>query len=654
MYENDNNILCIGTSHGLMKYNLYTGASTLYLHDVNNINSLSDNLVRFIYQDSSGFLWLATNYGLDKFNPVTESFTNYYYDPNNKDSISSSVIETILEDHDGNLWVGTNNGLNKYTPETGIFTHYFLDNNNSNSISSNAITYIYEDSKNTLWIGTTYGLNRFDRDTGNFTHYTTEDGLRNNRINGILEDNDGNLWLGTYGGLSKFNPYTELFINYSKSDGIQGNEFNQGSCYKNEEGVMFFGGLNGLTSFNPTKIETNTNIPVIVITDFLVNGNRISTNESIEDIDEITLPYSNNTFIIDFAALDYASTMDNKYAYMLEGFDDNWIYCDADKSFSRYTNVTSGEYIFKVKASNSDGIWSEEGISLTIVIETPFWKEWWFILLLIIAGILIILLFFKYKTHSLHKRAQELECQVEKRTNLLKLKSDQLENELNKRTEFSRFLVHELKTPLTSLQLTNDVLMANAQSQPFIYLSEGINKDISSLSHRIEELLDISRGEIGLLKLKRREVYLNKFFLMLKKDLTLLVESEGKILEFSIPDGLPTILIDKERIVQVIYNLVDNALKYTYRNGIIIISVDVLNNNLIVKVSDNGSGISNDKLHTIFEDSHHQTEVDKRHGGFGLGLSLSKLLIELHGGNIWVDSELNKGSTFGFSIPING
>jgi signal transduction histidine kinase len=235
----------------------------------------------------------------------------------------------------------------------------------------------------------------------------------------------------------------------------------------------------------------------------------------------------------------------------------------------------------------------------------------------------------------------------------LKVKSEELENELDKRAQFSRFLVHELKTPLTSLQLTNDILLSQSQSQPFIDLAEGINKDISSLSHRIEELLDISRGEIGLLKLKRREVYLNKFFAILKKDLTLFVESEEKKLEFSIPEELPVVLLDKERIVQVIYNLVDNALKYTFRNGIIVILVDMIDNSLIVQVSDNGKGISRQKLHNIFEDSHHQKNTDKRHGGFGLGLSLSKLLIELHGGHIWVESELDKGSTFGFSIPIN-
>jgi signal transduction histidine kinase len=416
---------------------------------------------------------------------------------------------------------------------------------------------------------------------------------------------------------------------------------------------MFFGGLKGLTSFNPSAIETNTNIPVIVITDFFIGADRISTSEPIEDIKKITLPYNKNTFTIDFAALDYASALDNKYAYILEGFDENWIYCGAARSFSKYTNIPNGEYIFKVIASNNDGIWNEEGISLNIIVETPFWKQWWFILLLVIIGCGLIYSVIVYRTHALHKQAQELECQVEVRTNLLKAKSEQLENELNKRAEFSRFLVHELKTPLTSLQLTNDVLMTQAQSQPFINLAEGINKDITSLSHRIEELLDISRGEIGLLKLKRREVHLNKFFSVLKKDLTLLVESEDKKLEFLIPEELPIILIDKERIVQVIYNLVDNALKYTFRNGLIVISADIVDSSLIVQVSDNGSGISREKLPNIFEDSHHQKDVDKRHGGFGLGLSLSKLLVELHGGHIWVESELDKGSTFGFSIPVN-
>jgi signal transduction histidine kinase len=483
--------------------------------------------------------------------------------------------------------------------------------------------------------------------------YTKEDGLKSNLINGFLEDEEGNLWISTSKGLYKFNPNTEVFIYYGVKNGLQGDEFNPRAYYKDKNGELFFGGLNGLNSFFPTEIEINTNIRSVLITAFMIEGSHVYTNKPIEDIDTITLSYSDNSCTIEFAALDFVSPLDNKYAYKLEKFDEDWHYCNADRNFATYTNIPNGEYTFIVKASNSDGIWNEEGIALKIIIETPLWKQWWFILFLVIVGLFIIISIFKLKTHSLHKRAQELECQVEKRTNLLRVKSDQLENELNKRAEFSRFLVHELKTPLTSLQLTNDVLMSQAQSQPFINLSEGINKDISSLSNRIEELLDISRGEIGLLKLKRREVYLNKFFAMLKKDLTLLIESEGKKLEFLIPDELPVILIDKERIVQVIYNFVDNALKYTFKNGIIVISVKVSNNKLIVQVSDNGSGISSEKLNHIFEDSHHQKEEDKHHGGFGLGLSLSKLLVELHGGNIWVESELNKGSTFGFSIPID-
>ena len=652
LFEDANNNLWIGTSHGLIKYNLYTEEPTYYFHNSNNANSLSDNLVRFIYQDSTGFLWLATNYGLDKFDPVTETFINYYYDPSNKDSVSSSTIETILEDSYGYLWVGTNNGLNKYDPETGIFTRYFLDNNNSNSISSNAITYIYEDTNNILWIGTTYGLNKFDRDTENFTHYTTENGLRNNRINGILEDNDGNLWLGTYGGLSKFNPASELFSNYSKNDGIQGNEFYQGSCYKNEDGEMFFGGLNGLTSFDASEIETNTNVPVIVITDFLVNGNRINTSEPVEDIDEITLPYSNNTFLIDFAALDYSSTTDNKYAYMLEGFDKNWIYCDADGSFSKYTNISNGEYIFKVIASNNRGIQNEEGIYLKIVIETPFWKQLWFILLIIMAGIFCIFLLIKYRTRTLSKHAQDLELRVVERTSQLNDKSEQLENELNRRVTFTRVLVHELKTPLTPILTASEFLNNTMENNLSKEIIETIFLGASTLDKRIDELMDISRGEIGMLKFNFKDRDITTIIKEVKQYMSYVFIQKNQSFTVEMPDYIPKISINRERIRQVLVNILTNASKFTQKTGHIILRVTYDSDNVIIEIEDDGIGIPIDKQDDLFTFYEIFENREFPNVGTGIGLALSKIIVELHCGKIWGKNNRNgKGSTFGFSLP---
>ncbi len=647
--------LWIGTEEsGLLKFNAATGE--LFTFTTDDSKLLSNRIVS-IYVDHKGTVWIGTARGLCSLDPVTQEFNLY------PDLGINGTVDLIYETSDNRLWLITphaiyildNNSTIASTPSVYEDAPIYIEN-----IGRNTTYVMLEDSRGLLWFGTNHGLFCYRLSEDQFVSNTAAEAMTNETIITMLEDNSGVLWVATRQGLWKLSLEDNECIEYKIDDGLENDMFCSTAVYKAEDGELFFGTVGGLISFYPDKMVKNTSAPEVVINGFSLLEGAISFNEPVEDITEITLPYSSNSFIIDFVALSYDSPAQIQYAYKLEGFDEDWNYCGANNSVTKYTNLGSGGYEFIVKASNSEGVWNEEGASLKIVIATPFWEQWWFILSSIMFAVLMILLFLQMRTRTLKKYALVLESNVEDRTRQLaqkseqlQRKSDQLESELNNRAEFTRALVHELKTPLTSLQLTNDILAQQAKTESFLDLANGINKDVSSLSNRVNELLDISRGEIGLLKLKKREVSLEKLFTSLKKDLTLLAESEGKSLEFDIQEKLPQAFIDKERISQVLNNLVDNALKYTFRDGSILISVEIAGNNLEVKVRDNGRGISRDRLDDIFERNEHPVASNSRYGGLGLGLSLSKMLIELHHGTIWVNSELNKGSTFGFSIPIN-
>ncbi len=655
------NAICIGTDgyiwagtagSGLARFDPKTNKLTIYTHEPGNENSLPSNAITSVYVSHDGIVWVGTADGLCRLNPKTEELSQYKNNLEYPDSIRNGEVWVTYETSDHDLLFGTNSGvymLDNVTRELVCV----MDKSESSRELFNRVLTIYEGNNGLLWFGTGYGLYCYNPENDEFISHGMEEFLPNDLILGILEDNSGDIWIASRQGLGRLSIKDGIYTKYGNEDGLGNDSFCLGACYKTEEGEFFFGCLAGLVSFYPENIRKDTSSPRVVIKDFSLINKPISFDESVEDIKEITLPYSENSFEIDFVALHYDSPEQNQYAYKLEGFDENWHYCGANESFTKYTNIPSGEYTFRVKASNSDGVWNEEGASLKITITPPFWQEWWFILSLIFYTLLTIVIAIRLRTRALHIRAQNLEDQVTERTSRLAEKTEQLENELNRRVEFTRSLVHELKSPLTSLQVTNDLLISRAKTEPYRSLAKGINRSVNSLSHRIDELLDTARGEIGLLKLKRSKIDLEKLFASLKTELSLLASSDGKILEFDIQNGLPIALLDEERLSQVIDNLVDNALKYTPKGGRILFSAKVEDSHLVVKVRDNGRGIDKEKLRNIFKYSKHQTDDGQRYSGFGLGLTLSKMLVELHGGEIWVDSMLNKGSTFGFTIPIS-
>jgi ligand-binding sensor domain-containing protein/signal transduction histidine kinase len=402
--EDRDGALWIGTDGGgLNKLDRATGKFTHFLNDPQNPHSLNHNRVQAICEDSRGAgLWIGTyGGGLNRFDRATAQFTHFVNDPQDAHSLSHNRVWSIYEDRAGTLWIGTSGGLNKLVRGEGTdgknerFVRFVHDPGDSQSLSHNAVFVIYEDSRRdgTLWIGTYGGgLNQFDRAAGKFTRYTTKDGLPNDVVYGIMEDGDGHLWLSTNYGLSRFNPQTRVFRNYDKTDGLQSNEFNAGAYFKSQNGAMFFGGVNGFNAFYPDRVKDNPYVPPVVITAFKIFDNPVNVGRALAALETLTLSHKQNFFSFEFAALNYTNVQKNQYAYKMEGFDEDWIYC-RKRRYASYTNLDPGKYVFRVKGSNDDGVWNEKGKAIAITITPPWWRTGWaytLYALLLISGVVAV------------------------------------------------------------------------------------------------------------------------------------------------------------------------------------------------------------------------------------------------------------------------
>lgn len=356
-----------------------------FRHDSKNPNSLSSDRIMTLYEDRAGAIWIGTEGGgLQKFAPSTNSFTTYKSDPADSCSLSNNIVTTIYEDRDSMLWVGTwGEGLNMLDPATQKFRRYRSDANDPNSLSNNLIQSLYEDESGNLWIGTGGGLNKLDPQRRSFTRYSENDGLPDSHIYGILADGRGNLWLSTNRGLSRFNEQARdrrgsRCKNFDTHDGLQGREFNSNAYYQSKSGEMFFGGLNGFNRFFPEQIRDNPYAPPVVLTTFRKLDQIAKLDRALSHVDHLEISYRDYFFSFEYAALDFIAPERTQYEYKLEGFDPDWVYAGAKRSV-RFTNIDPGEYVFRVRAANADGVWNKEGAAVRLTIVPPFWLRWWFI-----------------------------------------------------------------------------------------------------------------------------------------------------------------------------------------------------------------------------------------------------------------------------------
>jgi len=661
--QDKDGFIWIGTfGGGLNKYDPKTKRFTVYKLEKNNPGSISHNFIHTIYEDKEGFLWIGTGLGgVCRYDKSTDSFKCYNYDPSDADNNknpSSVEVTSICEDSGGYLWFGTSTGgINSFDRENQTFTYFKHHPENPASISSNRIVTIYEDKKSRLWIGTfSGGLNLLDGKSETFIHFTENEGLAGNTVMAITEDNDGNLWISTNKGISMFNPLTKTFKNFDFNDGLQGNEFNANSVFNDrQKNEIYFGGINGLNIFNSENIRDNLILPEIVITDFKLFNQSLSAHESsvldrnILFADQIVLSHNENVISFEFSALHFMNPAKNKYAYKMEGFDRDWINAGT-KRHAEYTNLDPGSYVFRVKGSNSDGIWNEAGASIKIIINPPFWRTWWAYLLYAIAIVAIFVTIRKFEMNRVKLR-NELKL---KDFEAIKLQEvDQL------KSNFFANISHEFRTPLTIILGILKRSKKNGDESLVQKDFKTMERNASKLLHLINQLLELSKIESGSSKLSASKQDIIKFTKRILASFESLAYQKKQRLVFNrIPasgEDTPNELImyfDIEKIETIIYNLLSNAIKFSPGGKTIEVELKEDKKYVKISVSNTGVEIPNKKLPHIF-DRFYQVD-DKRtkeYEGTGIGLSLVKEFIELHKGKVEVESENNK-TTFTIFLPL--
>ncbi len=648
VYEDSAGVLWIGSYEGgLSRLNRQTGQFVHYRHDPNDPYSLSNNIVWAIYEDPASELWIGTmGGGLNHFERETERFTHYRHDPDNAASLSSDYILSLYTDQAGMFWVGTTQGLDCLDLSTRRFTHYKNNPADPRSLSSNAIPAIYQDLGGTLWIGTDDGLNRFDPASGTFAHYTEKDGLANDAIGCILEDDQGKLWISSGKGLSRFDSRTEKFKNYDVRDGLQSDEFNRGACYKNEKGELFFGGVNGFNVFHPADLKDNPHAPPVILTDLQIFnkpvaiGSASPLKKSIGETQSLVLSYRDYVFSLEFAALDYTVPSKNQYAYILEGFDREWNTVDSSRRFASYANLPAGAYTFRVKASNSDGVWNEQGASIKITITPPPWKTWWAYTLYIILGAAVAAAIIRYRLKELDRKHMEQMMWA------VQTERDRIAALLEARRQLVASLSHDLRTPVTIVRGHLESLEDKLSKDSLVAMS----KELDRLQSLLDDLFTLSRLEVDKLTLRLAPTNVMSVAQRAVDAIAAPAWQQGKV-QVTLETGETETwsVADEQRLLQVLINLLHNAVRHTLPGGIVAVGLSSQQDTITIKVQDTGEGIAPADLPHIWERFYRgQSQAG---GGTGLGLALVKELAEAMGGTVAVDSALGEGSCFTVALP---
>ncbi|QOY95781.1 response regulator [Massilia sp. UMI-21] len=749
--------LWVGTATALNHVDLATGATTVHRPDPKDPNSLADvpasalardamgrlwigsrtgitsfdpatrrfvhqalpgdadaNSVRAMYTGRDGGIWIATRGGLHRLDPATRMIESWRHDPNRSTSLADDIVRPMLQDRRGRMWVGTFDGLDLMDVASGRFRHFRHDPYDVNSLSHDEVHALFEDSRGDIWVGTAVGLNRMVTAADgsvSFVRYTTRDGLLDDAVAAILEDADGRLWVSTTSGISRFDPATRRWRNYTAADGITEGAFFDSSALRGPDGTLYFGGFNGITAFDPRAIRHNGVAPRPVITGMTIFNRPVeealpgALQGPIEHAEMVTLPAKASVFSLEFAALHFAAPERNRFAYRLDGFDQDWVQGDAAKRFATYTNLDPGTYVFRLRAANKDGVWSEQAAALAITIEPPPWGTPWFRAL---AALLLATLGYaavRMRLSGLRRQKEQLESQVGARTEQVEQQNRMLErqtqelrdqeqrvrqqsNELarayralqeneeflrqakqraedatRQKSEFLANMSHEMRTPLAGVigmlgfALRDAGLRETTREQ--IQRGQG---NAQSLLAIINDLLDFSKIEAGKLSIENID-----FDLRAKVgSVASLFEEQaaGKSVGFEvgIDPALPHFVVgDPTRLRQVLVNLVGNAFKFT-RSGSVSLQVELREEDQVrgegwnmvrFTVRDTGIGIPADALPRLFQKFEQaDTTTTRRYGGTGLGLAICRQLVALMGGSIGVNSVEGKGSTFSVLLPL--
>ena len=704
LIDRDENVW-IGTENGLNRYLPESNSFQRY----NSIFSSGEkSIIISLCQSPSGEIWIGTyGDGLYRFNPKTKDVRRYRYNKADPKSLSDDIVWSILEDKNRLLWIGTTQGgLCRFNPDSEFFERFVHDPDDSTSLSNDFVISLQLDHNNNLWIGTRKGLNKLEYNTANtpiFKHYSEKDGLSSPTINGIIEDKIHQLWLTTTHGLTRFDPAKNSFSAYYTEDGLQGNEFSINAiCIDSLSDEIFIGGTNGFNMFFPKEIGSNIPPPKTKIIDLKLFhqsvqvedtiDNRVILTEDIAYTDEIVLTRKEYIISFEYAALQYQSPFTIQYAYRLDGYEKDWNYVHNER-IATYRNLPPGHYVFWVKAANKDGIWSDEPTGIRLYIKPPWWNTWFFkimVALIIVSSVLSIyflrIKILKTQQHQLEAKVSErteqlrevnilleekqeeislqneellrhrfeLEKLVDERTSELKTAKLKAEESDKLKSAFLANMSHEIRTPMNAIigfsSLLEDEIMEADEREYYIKMIKNSSDTLLTL---INDIIDISRIEANLLVLYKEQFCLEDiideiyayFSLKNKKNVDL------QIIKSNIPSKT-CLYNDPIRFRQILTNLIGNALKFTEK-GYVRIGYKIIDKKVEIFVEDSGIGINKKDQKFIFDHFYKlESSAEKFYEGTGIGLAISKKLVELMGGEINFKSKPGQGSTFYFTFPV--
>ena len=658
LFEDRDHNIWVGTYlKGFFRYNPKKGKfDSHYLK--------TDHICSFV-QDDEGKLWIGTNgSGIYIFDTKMQPIKQYwYYADYTKDQLSSLWVFDVIMDSDKGFWAATSNGLDRYNKENDKFETFALTKGKDTRIISNLINVVLEDEKGNIWVGSYHGLYCIDKSTGKPTLITTDDGLPDNMITGIREDRDHALWLSTGKGLCRYHPDTKECMNFYLEDGIQSNEFRRGSHFKGKNDKMYFGGVNGITTFYPSQISLENPLLELVFTDLLVNNKPVRTGQSdilqkpLNETTNIRLEYDHHSFTFMFAALEYGMPQRVIYSVFMENFDTQWHHVSSSIRSTTYTNLNPGTYVFQVKAT-IDGKHILQK-NMQVIILPPWWLS---IPAKVVYVALLILLIYSVYTYWSYKQLEQyhrqLELTVEQRTRELVFAKEKAEESDKLKSAFLANMSHEIRTPLNGIvgfiQFLNSDNLPSARRHEYIKI---INNSSAQLARLIDDIIDISKIEAKQMTITPGPVNLNElmnelwvffdtFLKANKKEHVSLILDDSEFIDQCI------IFADTLRLRQVLNNLLSNAVKFTEKGFIRFGYRKSESGMLEFVVEDSGIGMRSDQLEIIFERFRQADLGNARrlYGGTGLGLTISRSLVQMKGGRMWVESVEGTGSTFYFTI----
>jgi len=685
LYYEKNQLWIGGLLSGLMRMDLNSGKIDTW----KGSNQLNTRGVLSITRTKDDNLWIGTGEGVCVYNQKDNTFLNIY--ASNTDSgLTDNNVKGIFEDHTGDIWISTERGLNKVDPSTMKIEKFFNVPGDSTSLSSNNTLATFEDSKNTIWIGTWGGGINKMTDDHTFVHYNTNDGLPSDVVYGFLEDDLGYIWVSTNNGVSRFNPEDGNFINFNHKEGLQGKEFNTGAFFKDRNGIMYFGGVNGLNYFEPEKFSINSSPPNTIITHFSLfdDPKEEKYSTSFRKGENILLNPWQNSFNINFISLNFTNSFKNQYEIRLIPFEEEWRSIGGATS-ANYTNITPGSYEFQVRGSNNDLVWDPTPATLHIIISTPWYKTWPFQLFIITTFIFSVFLIFKWRIQFYKKNKIQLENEVKSRTKMVNSQKEMLETKTHKLEEMNNTLEEIVNQRTRKIREYNEELkLKNSELEK---ANEELDRFVYSVSHQLRAPLVSVMGLINISKIENPELIDKGHLVLIQKLINRLDESIREIndharntrLEIHIDsinfeDMIENILqsmeyidlekktlinksinqkfilySDKIRLNIVLSNLISNSLKYAdpqKRQPEVNINILVEEKFCQIEVFDNGIGIPEDELKNIFKIFYRASESSH---GSGLGLYIVNEIIKKLNGEIKVESVLGEFTKVTVIIPNN-